>query len=181
MEFTSVELVALGAVAAIVVLLAAVLLMLLAQRRHRAEQAVELSRARTEAEELRARVDALAVQVATPTYSHEPEEYVITTLGSEPEPQVPATPERIDARLFADLLMRETVVKAASFGHGVRRALAPETRNRIRFEMKREVKRSRKGRKDEFKRVRAEMRARERRAMQPDGPRVPGQPAEGIR
>ena len=37
------------------------------------------------------------------------------------------------------MVLRETVVKAASLAHGVRRGLAPATRNRIRFEMKQEV------------------------------------------
>ena len=52
-------------------------------------------------------------------------------------------------------MLRESLVKAASLGYGVRRALAPETRNRIRFEMKREVKRSRRQRRAELKEVRA--------------------------
>ncbi len=69
---------------------------------------------------------------------------------------------RIDGRLFADLVVRESVVKAASLAHGLRHALAPATRNRIRFEMKREVKRSRRARKDELKVALREFRARQR-------------------
>ena len=68
-------------------------------------------------------------------------EFVIT--GSRP-PRRGGGAEPAGARgqpgaLFADLVLRETVVKAASLAHGVRRALDPETRNRIRFEMRREV------------------------------------------
>lgn len=62
--------------------------------------------------------------------------------------------ERVDSALFADLVLRETVVKAASLTHGLRRALAPESRNRIRFEMGREVKRARKQRRAEVKAAR---------------------------
>lgn len=178
MEITPVELVALVAVVAIVVLLAVVVLTVRSQRRHRAGQEAELARARAESAELRARVDALAVQLARPV-QHAPEEFVITSLhdpGHDFDEPVPAADQRIDGKLFVDLLARETMVKAAAFGHGVRRALAPEIRNRIRFEMKREVKRSRKSRKDEYKRVRAEMRARERRSAFIDSPRIPGQP-----
>ena len=53
-------------------------------------------------------------------------------------------------------------VKAASLGYGVRRALAPETRNRIRFEMRREVKRSRRQRRAELKEFRRARLARDR-------------------
>jgi hypothetical protein len=83
---------------------------------------------------------------------------------AEPTGADAASP-KIDGRLFADVVLRESVVKAAALGHGVRRALAPEVRNRIRFEMKREVKRSRRARKDEYRRVRDEIRARERAAQ----------------
>ncbi len=48
---------------------------------------------------------------------------------------------------FVDVLLRESLIRTASIAAGLRRALAPEVRNRIRFEMKREVKRSRKQRK----------------------------------
>lgn len=136
-------------------------------RRERDLTQAELARTRAEAAELRARVDALAAQAARPVAA--PQEFVITRLGeaAEDEAEDEATaateaPQRIDGRLFADIVLRESVVKAAALTHGVRRALAPEVRNRIRFEMKREVKRSRRARKDEYKRVRDEIRARER-------------------
>ena len=85
-------------------------------------------------------------------------EFVITTVG-EPEPEpVPMVP----APVFADLLLKETVVQTASIFHGLRRALAPETRNRIRFHMRQEVKRSRKQRRAELREVRREWAARQR-------------------
>lgn len=141
-----------------------------ALRRERERAGVELARTRAEAAELRARVEALAAQAALAgRAAHtQPEEFVITHLGEPDEDgELRSADElqRIDGRLFADLVLRESLVKAAALGHGVRRALAPETRNRIRFEMKREVKRSRRARKDEYRRVREEIRARERAAV----------------
>jgi hypothetical protein len=86
-------------------------------------------------------------------------EFVITSVG-EPEP-VPT----VAAPVFADLLLKETVVQTASLFHGLRRALSPETRNRIRFHMRQEVKRSRKHRRAELREVRREWAARQRAAM----------------
>lgn len=142
----------LGAVVAL--LLLAVLVVLL---RDRARANAALAATREEAEELRRRVDALSTQVHATQRPVEPQEFVITHLGEEDDPgsttggPAPTGAQRIDGKLFADLVLRESVVKAAAFGHGVRRALAPETRNRIRFEMKREVKARRKQRKDEVR------------------------------
>jgi hypothetical protein len=87
------------------------------------------------------------------------EEFVITRLGREPEPEaVPA----VEARLFADVVLRESVVKAASWTYAVRRSLSPANRNRIWFEMRREVKRARKERKAEEREAIREYRARRR-------------------
>ncbi len=66
-------------------------------------------------------------------------------------------------------MLRETVVKAASLAHGVRRALDPETRNRIRFEMKREVKRARKQRRADTRQARREWEARQRAGLDSEG------------
>jgi hypothetical protein len=90
-------------------------------------------------------------------------EYVITRVG-EPEPDGEPAPT-VPAPVFADLLLKETVVQTASLFHGLRRALAPETRNRIRFHMRQEVKRSRKQRRAELREVRREWAARQRAAM----------------
>jgi len=91
-------------------------------------------------------------------------EYVITHVG-EPEPEPAPT---VPAPVFADLLLKETVVQTASLFQGVRRALSPETRNRIRFHMRQEVKRSRKQRRAEMREVRREWAARQRAAMAAD-------------
>ena len=92
-------------------------------------------------------------------------EFVITRVG-EPEPEPYAEPApTVAAPVFADLLLKETVVQTASLFQGLRRALAPETRNRIRFHMRQEVKRSRKQRRAELREVRREWAARQRTAM----------------
>lgn len=92
-------------------------------------------------------------------------EFVITELGPEPDP-TPAPP--VEARLFADIALRETVVQAASLFHGLRRALSPESRNRIGFEMKREVRRSRKQRRADVREARREWEARQRAGIRLD-------------
>ena len=84
---------------------------------------------------------------------------VVAVLGCRPTREPVPT---VDAPVFADMVLRETVVQGASLFHGLRRALAPETRNRIRFEMKREVKRSRKQRKADMKQARRAWEARQR-------------------
>jgi len=95
--------------------------------------------------------------------THRPAEFVITRIG-EPEKEAEPAPT-VPAPVFADLLLKETVVQTASLFHGLRRALEPETRNRIRFHMRQEVKRSRKQRRTELKEVRREWAARQRAAM----------------
>ena len=143
-----------------VVLLVLTVVALLAARRDRRRTAQALAEARAEAAELRVRLDALSVRVEAPVRA--PEEFVITDIGRPEVEPAAATPTRIEGRLFADIVLRESLVKAASLGYGVRRALAPETRNRIRFEMKREVKRSRRQRRAELKQLRRRQQARQR-------------------
>lgn len=89
--------------------------------------------------------------------------YVITRFDEDRAAPRP-TSHRLEGRLFADVVARETVVKAASWTHGVRRALAPETRNRIRFQMRQETKRAGRERKAEMKEALREHRARSRAA-----------------
>lgn len=157
-----------------VLVLGTLAVVLVATRRARARQAEELATARAEAADLRERVDALArtvEQAGSRTHapgagdqrtSRETQEYLITDVGRE-QPEAPVA-SRIEGRLFADIVLRESLVKAGALTHGVRRALAPETRNRIRFEMKREVKRSRKQRRAEIRDLRREHAARARSA-----------------
>ncbi|CAI9406104.1 hypothetical protein [Nocardioides sp. T2.26MG-1] len=145
----------------------------LLRARSRTDRAVTAARAETAA--LRAELEALERRLSrpdprTPADAAEPQEYVITHLG-EDDPDA-TEPAHLERALFADLVLRETVVKAASLAHGVRRALAPETRNRIRFEMRREVKRARKQRRSDTRQARREWQARQRA----DDPNHPGRP-----
>jgi hypothetical protein len=80
----------------------------------------------------------------------------------------PVPADRLDGRLFTDLVVRETVVRAAGWTHGLRRALSPETRNRIRFQVRQETRRAGRERRDEMKQALREFRARERAAAADD-------------
>ena len=137
------------------------LVLALAQARARKRTERELAQSRTETDELRDRLAELEQRLTRAEPPRQPTEFVITDLGRPvADPAPPAPP--VGSALFADLVLRETVVKAASLAHGVRRALAPENRNRIRFEMKREVKRARKQRRVDTREARREWEARQR-------------------
>lgn len=96
--------------------------------------------------------------------------YVITDLGDGQGAPRHAAQEapRIEPALFADLVLRESVVRAASLAHGVRVALAAETRHRIRFEVRREVRRARKQRRSDTRLARRELASRQRAALARD-------------
>jgi hypothetical protein len=120
-----------------------------------------LARAHTEIDQLRDRaVASPAASAPAPAVAPVEREYLITGLGSTIDQ--PAEPQVVDRALFADLVLRETVVKTASLAHGVRRALAPASRNRIRFEMRQEVRRSRKQRRADLKAAQRHLRAQQR-------------------
>ena len=118
-------------------------------------------------EQLRADAEVSARRLRTSDGSPvlvEDREFVITELGRERMlvPGLPPVP-------FVDTLLRESLVRTASLAAGLRRALSPEVRNRIRFEMRREVKRSRKQRKADLRRARRELEARERAGIEMTG------------
>jgi hypothetical protein len=143
-----------------VVALAAVLLAARAQRR--------ASHAESLAAVLAERVAALespAAEAPAPV-GDETATFVITHVDERDpvEGRVPVAAE-IDGRLFADIVARETVIKAASWTHGLRRALSPESRNRIRFQVRQETRRAGRERKAELKQALREYRARERAAV----------------
>jgi hypothetical protein len=151
--------------AALVLLVAAVVV---ARLRTRVARDLELSHAELAA--LRHQVEELEHrQAGTQQVVGEDGEFVITSLATavDGDPREDEGPvSTVEARLFGDIVLRETVVQAASLVHGVRRALSPETRNRIRFEMKREVKRSRKQRRADLREARREWEARQRADVQ---------------
>lgn len=126
-----------------------------------------LAEALAEQRRLREHLEQLADQLVAPT-GPDPErrdapEFVITDVGRPGAPGAqPGVPDRIEGRLFADIVLRETVVKAASWSHGLRRALSPEHRNRLRFEVRRETRRSARRRKADVKEALRQYYARER-------------------
>jgi hypothetical protein len=114
----------------------------------------DLDATRAEVAALRTRVDELAAVTPAPAQRQEParpgEEYVITTLATVPAtPSTPpptSEPAAVSGSEFLSVAVGESLVRMVCLAHGVRRAVSAESRNRIRFEMRREVKRSRKQR-----------------------------------
>ena len=158
--------------AAVVAALVAALLVLVLVR-DRARARAELTAAREELADLRSRVDTLAARIPDPAYvitevasMGQLEGAARSPAGRAPGAHARATVpvERIGGKLFADIVLRESVVKAAALSHGVRRALSAESRNRIRFEMRRELRRARKQRKEDLREARRELDARRRGA-----------------
>ena len=155
----------------VLALLAVGLLVALLRGRGRARRELETARAETAA--LRLQLEQIERVLAGPTplagtREREPEpragtEYTITELGRPAATAAPAG--EIDRTLFADLVLRESVVRAASFAHGVRRALGAESRNRIRFEVRREIRRARKQRRVDTRVAVREWEARQRAAV----------------
>ncbi|WP_205473445.1 hypothetical protein [Nocardioides sp. SYSU D00038] len=180
---------ALLVLAAVVVLvvLAATAVLAVAQRRARAagdrvtaleHELAELRAGLARLEETGARAAAPVEPAAVRT---DDREYVITGLGEAVTDDAdPGPAPVVEPRLFADALLQETVVQSVSLAHGLRRALAPETRNRIRFEMRREVKRSRKQRRADSRRARRAWDAQQRAAGGAPGT-SPGMTSPGMR
>jgi hypothetical protein len=135
-----------------------------ASRRRRGLEA-SLAQSRGELAVVRRRLDALAHQrapqpVGRPAVVAQPE-YVITTAGTAPQDDVPATgvpAGQVSGRQFASVAVGESLVRLVSLAYGVRRALSAENRNRIGFEVRREVRRARKRRRREEKQGRRYLR-----------------------
>ena len=151
---------------AVLATLVVLVLLVVVVLRVRARTATALEASRREAAALSERLDALERRPAAEHARVDGTEYVVTMLGRDDEPDGsddPAEPGPVvPAPLFADLVLREGVVQAASLAAGLRRALAPEMRHRIRFEMKREVKRARKQRRADLRQAKREFEARQR-------------------
>ena len=122
---------------------------LVRERRTNRALAAEVAATR---DDLDARLRALEQPVSPSSEGADLASFVITEVGTEPEPERNGGPaERIEGRLFADLVLRESVVKAASWSYGIRAALSAENRNRVRFEVRRETRRAGKQRKADVK------------------------------
>ena len=148
-------------VAGVLALVALVLAVVLVRGRSRTER--QLAQAREETAALRDQLALIERRLARPAVTTETS-YVITGLREDGDAEPAGPVATVEPALFADLVLRETVVKAASLAHGVRRALDPETRNRIRFEMRREVKRARKQRRADVREARRDGEVRRRAA-----------------
>ena len=114
---------------------------------------------RAEIADLRAQVDELSRTSGSPE-SQVRDDYVITTLPLVAPPAASVPDDAREAAGFVSLAVGESLVRAVSLAHGVRRALSPENRQRIRFEMRREVKRARKQRRRDVRQAQRHLRTR---------------------
>lgn len=94
-------------------------------------------------------------------------EYVITGLGERKPARPLAAVPTVPGPVFVDIVLRESLIRTASLAAGLRRALAPEVRHRVRLEMRREVKRARKQRRADLRQARREWEARQRAGIAP--------------
>ena len=166
-------------VAAGSVLLSAALVLLVLRAATRTRS--DLAAARAETAELWDRVESLSAQLEQTTSSSRvttdgQSAYVITDAGDQ-RADGPGVPDR----LVLSATVGEPLVKVVAFGHGVRRALSAESRNRIGFEMRREVRAARRRRRRESRDLLREARAAQRadqRADQGADPKVDQRPDE---
>lgn len=164
-DIAEVVLAALGG--AVVALLVVALVVLLRRRnRTRADLEAMLEAAHRESDDLRARLQELTglVTLTSDQRPAERETYLITDAGDLPRGlSVPQEePVAVPDRLVLTATVGVPLVKAAALGHGLRRALSAESRNRIWFEMRREVRASRKRRRQLLKQYQRQIRADER-------------------
>ncbi|HET8604079.1 MAG TPA: hypothetical protein VFM09_09145 [Marmoricola sp.] len=165
--------ISLGA-AAVAVVVAVVLLVLLLRREHRLRRRdgvleAELAAARAESAELRERLARLErTASAEPTLRSA--EFLITDAGQGSSSGREGVP--VPDGLVLSATLGEPVVRVLALAHGVRRALSAESRNRIRFAMRQEVRRTRRRRKREMRHAWRQAQADERRART-------GEPASG--
>jgi hypothetical protein len=158
-----------------VVLVVAMALGVRAARVARRRWRAQLDAARADVDALRARLDALESSGTDeqPPSSVGQREFVITTLpeGRAPlriaEPMTDAEscgqpgPLQVSAPTaaqFATVAVGESLVRLVSLAYGVRRALSAKNRNRIRFEMRHEVKRARRQRRRDLKEAKRHLR-----------------------
>jgi hypothetical protein len=160
----------LAAVAGAAAMLLLVVMVFTVTRRRRSRHDLEamLAAAQQESDALRQRLEELTAgrgvpQQRTPSEMRPAEQadFVITHVG-EPEldPADPSVGVPVPDRLVLSATLGEPLVKVAAFSHGVRRALSAESRNRIWFEMRREVRASRRRRRQLRKRLERDHRAR---------------------
>ena len=163
-----------GAAAAL--LLVAAVALLTRRRRRRADLEAMLAASQREVDDLRHQLDELTggrpayleeLFAGPPPAAAQQADFVITHVGEGGlDPAVlPEDAVAVPDRLVLSATVGEPLVKVAAFSHGVRRALSAQSRNRIWFEMRREVRAARKRRrrlvKDYLRETRAQERANE--------------------
>lgn len=150
-----------------VVLVVAAVVTLLAIRAGRRRWQAELDAARADVEALTARLNAIDSSRVNAQPPVATQQFVITSLPDGPPPHhaadpvagaAPANSRPLTAGQFATVAVGESLVRLVSLGYGVRRALTAENRNRIRFEMRREVKRARRQRRRDLKEAKRHLR-----------------------
>jgi cytochrome c-type biogenesis protein CcmH/NrfG len=156
--------------AAAMLLLVVAVLTLTRRRRSRLDLEAMLAAAQRESDLLRERLEELTGRphsrgsegaTAGPAYLEEPADFVITHVG-EPGDDRAGDGVAVPDRLVLSATLGEPLLKVAALSHGVRRALSAESRNRIWFEMRREVRASRRRRRQLRKRLERDHRARVR-------------------
>jgi hypothetical protein len=163
-------LVALGGAAAILLGLVCVAIGVTLATGRRTRRALDASRADVEA--LRARLDLMTRELEKARRAaEEPADYLITGVlpASSGHPGEDRAGGRelseVSSRAVLSVTVGEPLVRLVAFGYGVRRALSAENRNRIAFEMRREVRRARKDRRRELKAARRSAQAARREAL----------------
>jgi hypothetical protein len=166
------------AVAAVLAATVTCLLAVRSSRHNRAELERQLAATRDDLAALTAQIEALTTEVVearrvadaqvSPTESAP---FVITGVVAAHEEHVVQREAQIVRAIETSRPVwlpakpvREALVKTVALGHGVRRALSPEKRDRIVLEMRAEVRRSRRQRKAEMKALRKYLRDRRRSA-----------------
>jgi hypothetical protein len=165
-------LVALGGIAALLLILVVVLLVAVTSARRRLDR--ELDTAQADVAALRARLEELSSRPDTSSAAAGPSlptEYLITDAGISTDASTGGHSAAGHGttsgdRVVLSATLGEPLVKILAFGHGVRRALSAENRNRIAFEMRREVKRSRKQRRRDLRQARRMVNAEQRNGQE---------------
>jgi hypothetical protein len=145
-----------------------------AGRRAQARLLQQLALAQADVQALSERIEALSGEVAEARRTADRRELapqVITGLVLEADadttPREAQLVQAIEAgrpQWVPAKPLREALIRSVSLGHGVRRALAPDMRDRILLEMRAEVRRSRRQRKAELKAVKRYLRDRRKSA-----------------
>ena len=125
-----------------------------AAQAERSTRADRLREAQEAIAALQTRVDALT----STSGAGRSVDYLITTMADEALEPAAGSAGALSGREFTSVAVGESVVRVASLAHGVRRALSPRSRARIGFEMRQELKRTRRQRRVDLKAARRRLR-----------------------